>query len=138
MNKDKSSQIVADPNSETENEMTSSDRPETILETQPVSVSNPESNNSFELKKWIIAGGVVIVTIAVCIIFAKETEVCFFSTCNDYSDPLTTNSLTIGNDFLAYAGGAATLVVLTTLVGIPLLPAVALSTGVWFLVQMIP
>ena len=133
MENNQSSQIVSDR--ETQDEITSGGFPEQIIETQPVAIDS-QKNNALQLKKWIIAGGVVVLTIAVCIFLAKETDVCFMSTCNHYSDS-TGSETSIGNDFVAYAGGAATLLVLTTLVGIPLLPAVAISTGVWFVLQMI-
>jgi hypothetical protein len=135
MENNQSSQIVS--NKETQDEIISGNPSEQVLETQPVSVINTQNNNALQLKKWIIAGGVVVLTIAVCIFLAKETDVCFMSTCNHYSDSTGSDSTSIGNDFIAYAGGAATLLVLTTLVGIPLLPAVAISTGVWFVLQMI-
>ena len=139
MDNNQSSEIISNSNSEAQREIASSDRPKQILETQQVSVMNSEDNNSIELKKWAIASGVVILTLAVCILLSKETDACFFSTCNDYSDSVATGSTSasIGNDFLAYAGGAASLLVLTTLVGVPVLPAVAISTGVWFLVHLI-
>lgn len=142
-----SSEIVSNSNNEAENEIASNtpqseslqDTSEQILETQPVSVINAENNNSLELKKWLITSGVVILTLAVCILLSKENDVCFLSTCNEYSDSTATDltSTSVGDDFIAYAGGAATLLVLTTLVGVPLLPAVAISTGIWFLVHLI-
>ena len=135
MENNQSSQIVS--NQETQDEITSGNPSEQVLETQPVSVVNTQNNNALELKKWIITGGVVVLTIAVCIFLAKETDVCFMSTCNHYSDSTGSDSTSIGNNFIAYAGGAATLLVLTTLVGIPLLPAVAISTGVWLVMQII-
>lgn len=135
MENNQSSQIVS--NNETQDEITSGNPPEQVLKTQPVSVINTQNNNTLELKKWIITGGVVVLTIAVCIFLAKETDVCFMSTCNHYNDSVGSDSTSIGNDFIAYAGGAATLLVLTTLVGIPLLPAVAISTGVWLVMQII-
>lgn len=140
MENNQSSQIVSNNEARPQNEITSNeseaDLQEPILDTQPVSVVN-QNNNSLELKQWAIAGGVVVLTIAVCIFLAKETDVCFMSTCNHYSDSTGSDSTSIGNDFIAYAGGAATLLVLTTLVGIPLLPAVAISTGVWLVMQII-
>ena len=137
MDNNQPSQIVSDSANEAQNAISSSDRPETVPETQPVSVINPESNNFLVRKKWIIVCTAGVLALAVFFLFAKETDVCILNACNDYSDSLATDSSSIGNDFLAYAGGAATLVVLTTLVGVPLLPAVAVATGVWFLVQMI-
>ena len=138
MENNQSSEIIS--NNETQNEIAQNETPETVLQTQPVSVIDSESNNSFALKKLAIfcAGGVL--ALSVFFIFAKGTDVCLAINCTEYSDSVTTSSgssTSIGNDFVAYAGGAASLLVLTTLVGVPLLPAVAISTGIWFLVQMI-
>ena len=139
------SQLVSNSHSDAQSEITSKtprsgavvESPETILETQSASAINSENNNSFELKKWMIFCTAGVLAIAAFFLFAKETDVCFLSTCNDYSDSIGTDSISMENNFLAYASGTASLIVLTTLVGVPLLPAVAISTGVWFLVQMI-
>ena len=140
MNNDRSSEIIANSNSETQNDIAQSDRNEPVIETQRVSLMNAESNDSFDFKKWLIAGGVVALTLAICILLSKENDFCLFSTCNSFSDSTATElsapTTSIEDDFIAYAGGAATLLVLT-LVGIPLLPAVAISTGIWLVMQMI-
>ncbi len=127
-------------NNETQNAIAQNTIPETVLQIQPVSVINPENNNSFVLKKIAIFCAAGVLALSVFFIFAKGTDVCLAINCNDYSDSVATSSASstsIGTDFVAYAGGAASLLVLTTLVGIPLLPAVAISTGIWFLVRMI-
>jgi hypothetical protein len=114
--------------------------PETILETQPVSVINLENNNSFVLKKLVIFCAAGVLALSIFFIFAKGTDVCLAISCNEYSDSVATgsaSSTSIGTDFVAYASGAASLLVLTTLVGVPLLTAVAISTGIWFVIQMI-
>lgn len=114
--------------------------PENVLQTQPVSVINSESNNSFKLKKWAIICSAVVLALALFLILSKETDICLAITCNNYSDSVTTDSAlssSIGTDVVAYAGGAASLLILTSLVGVPLLPAVAVSTGIWFLIKMI-
>ena len=134
MENNQSSEIIA--NNETQNAIAQNESPETVLQTQPVSVINSESNNSFELKKWIIICIAGVAAITCFFLFAKETDVCFLSTCNDYSDSMATGSTSVGNEFLVYAGSAATLVGLT-LIGVPLLPAIAVSTGVWFFVHLI-
>ena len=145
MDNNQPSEIIS--NNEIENAMPSASSaiaenqtPETILQTQPVSVVNPESDNSFALKKIAILCAAVVLALSVFFIFAKGTDVCVAINCNDYSDSLATSSAaseSIGTDFVAYAGGAASLLVLTAVVGLPLLPAVAISTGIWFLVRMI-
>ena len=112
--------------------------PETVLQTQPVSVIN--SDNNFALKKIAIFCTAGVLALSAFFIFSKETNICAGLICNHYSDPSATHLPpieSIGSDFVAYGVGATSLLVLTTLVGVPLLPAVAVSTGIWFLVQMI-
>ena len=136
MNNNSSSEIISNSDNKAQNSISQSDRSE-VAETESVISSKP-NNNALESLKIAIAGGVVILTLAICILLSKENDVCFFSTCNEYSDSTATNlTSTLGDDFIAYAGGAASLLVLTTLVGVPLLPAVAISTGIWFLVRII-
>ena len=138
MDNNRSSEITS--NNETHNEIAQNETPETVLQTQPVSVINSESNNSFALKKIAIVCAAGVLALSVFFIFAKGTDVCLAVNCNDYSDSVATSSSSaesIGTDFVAYAGGAASLLVLTAVVGVPLLPAVAISTGIWFLVRMI-
>ncbi|MGL5939745.1 MAG: hypothetical protein ACRC2S_05070 [Waterburya sp.] len=137
-NHDQSSDIVF--NNETNNEIAQNEILETVLQTQPVSVINPENDNSVVLKKIAIFCAAGVLALSVFFIFAKGTDVCLAINCNDYSDSVATgadSSTSIGTDFVAYAGGAATLLVLTALASVPLLPAVAISTGVWFVIQMI-
>ena len=138
MDNNQSSEIIS--NNEIQNEITPNESLKTVLETQPVSVINPESNSSFALKKIAIFCAAGVLALSVFFIFAKGTDVCLAINCNEYSDSVATNSAStesIGTDFVAYASGAASLLVLTAVVGVPLLPAVAISTGIWFLVQMI-
>lgn len=134
MNNDRSSEIIS--NNE-RNAIAQNETPETVLQTQPVSAINSD-DNSFTLKKIAIFCAAGVLALSVFFIFAKGTDVCLAINCNDYKDSIASGSSTpIGTDFVAYAGGAATLLVLTTLVGVPLLPAVAISTGIWFAIQMI-
>lgn len=133
MNNNQSSEIVSNSDSEVQNSLAQSSPSETVAV-----ISSEANKNSLEFKKWAIAVGTVILTLTICILLSKENDVCFLSTCNEYSDSTATGTSTsVGDNFIAYAGGAASLLVLTTLVGVPLLPAVAISTGVWFVLQMI-
>lgn len=137
-NNNQSSEIIA--NNETQHEIAQNELSETFLQTQPVSVINPENDSSFALRKLIIFCTAGVLALLVFFIFAKGTDVCLAINCTNYSDSLATgsaSSTSIGTDFVAYAGGAASLLVLTTLAGVSLLPAVAISTGVWFVLQMI-
>lgn len=133
MDNNQTSEIIS--NNETENEIAQNETPETVLQTQPVSVVNSESNNSFELKKWAIVGSFIVLAIAVYVLLSKESDTCLFSTCSEYSYS-SGDSTSVGNEFLIYAGSAATLVGLT-FVGVPLLPAIAASAAFWFLVHLV-
>lgn len=83
--------------------------------------------SNISLSKSFI-GGLILLGLAVTFFtFTKGSQICLWSECSSLP-PVT-------GDFWAFAGGAATLVVLTTLVGMPLLPAVAISTGIWLLMQ---
>jgi len=81
-------------------------------------------------QKSIIGGLIFLGIIATFFIFTKGTEICLWSDCSKVTPPVTPVS-----EFLAFTGGAGTLIILTTLVGMPLLPAVALSTCVWLVMQ---
>ena len=133
MNNNQPSEIIS--NNETQESIARNESPQTVLQTQPVSVINSESNNSLELKKWAIVGSFIVLAIAVCVLLSKETDTCLFSTCSEYSYS-SGDSASVGNEFLIYAGSAATLVGLT-LIGVPLLPAIAASAGVWFFVHLV-
>jgi hypothetical protein len=138
MDNKQSSEIIS--NKKIQNEIAQNESSATVLQTQPVSIIDPESNNSFALKKLVIFCAAGVLALSVFFIFAKGTDVCLAINCNDYSDSVATgssSSTSIGTDFVAYAIGSATLIVLTALVGVPLISAVAISTGVWFVVQMI-
>lgn len=135
MDNNQSSEITSNND---QDKIAQNETPETVLQTQPVSVIN--SDDSFALKKIAILCAAVVLALSVFFIFAKGTDVCLAINCNDYSDSVATSSpssKSIGTDFVAYAGGAASLLVLTAVVGVPLLPAVAISTGIWLLVRMI-
>jgi hypothetical protein len=78
-----------------------------------------------------VVGGIIFLGLAVTFfIFTKGTQICLWSDC-----PILPPPPPVTGDFWAFAGGTATLMVLTTLVGMPLLPAVAASIGVWLLMQ---
>ena len=83
--------------------------------------------SNISLSKSFIGGLIFLGLAATFFILTKGTQICLWSECSTLP-PVT-------GDFWAFAGGAATLMVLTTLVGMPLLPAVAISTGIWLLMQ---
>ena len=85
------------------------------------------SNISFSK---LIVGGLIFLGLAVTFfVFTKGTQICLFSYCPPIIEPPLTDV------FLAFAVGSGTLMVLTTFAGIPLLPAVAASIGVWLVMQ---
>lgn len=86
--------------------------------------------SNISLSKSIIGGLIFLGLAATFFVFTKGTQICLWSEC-----PTLPLQPPVTGDFWAFAGGTATLMVLTTLVGMPLLPAVAISTGVWLLMQ---
>ncbi len=93
------------------------------LKTVLVSVSSVPSGK-------LILGTVLLLGIfATFLTFAKGSTLCLWSDCSPVVPPTT------GNEFWAFAGGASALIVLTTLMGLPLLPAVGIATGIWFLIS---
>lgn len=102
------------------------------IETPTVSLKVPGSGFSLHLNKWVVLGIFGVAMVATFFLLTKGSEFCLFSTCLPPID--STGSLAM--NFWAFAGGTAALVVLTTVLGIPLVPAVAASFGVWFLMQM--
>ncbi len=83
--------------------------------------------SNISLSKSFVGGLIFLGLAATFFILTKGTQICLWSECSTLP-PVT-------GDFWAFAGGAATLMVLTTLIGMPLLPAVAISTGIWLLMQ---
>jgi hypothetical protein len=102
------------------------------IEAPAVSLKLPSSGFSLQLNKWAVLGLFGIAIVATFFLLTKGSEFCFFSTCLSPAD--STSSLPM--NFWAFAGGTAALVVLTTFFGVSLVPAVAASFGVWFLMQM--
>ena len=102
------------------------------IETPAVSLKLPGSGFSLHLNKWVVLGVFAVAMVATFFLLTKGSEFCLFSTCLPPIEP--TSSL--GMNFWAFAGGTAALVVLTTVFGVSLVPAVAASFGVWFLMQM--
>ncbi|MEH1914898.1 hypothetical protein [Nostoc sp.] len=102
------------------------------LETPAVSLKLPGSGFSLHLNKWVVLGVLGVAMIATFFLITKGSEFCLFSTCLTPID--STNSLAI--NFWGFAGGTAALVILTTFFGVSLMPAVAASFAIWFLMQM--
>ena len=82
---------------------------------------------SVPMGKLIFGSILVIGIVATFLTFAKGSTVCVLSDCKStVAAPVT------GSEFWAFAGGTATLLILTTFMGFPLLPAVGIATGIWF------
>jgi hypothetical protein len=65
------------------------------------------------------------------LVFSQGSHFCFLSYCLDNPIPVAS----VGNDFLAYSGGTAALILLITMLETPLLPAAGISAGIWFLLH---
>ncbi|MFE1746295.1 hypothetical protein [Coleofasciculus sp. H7-2] len=102
------------------------------IETPAVSLKLPGSGFSLHLNKWVVLGVFGVAMVATFFLLTKGSEFCLFSTCIPPID--STGSLAM--NFWGFAGGTAALVVLTTFFGVSLVPAVAASFAVWFLMQM--
>lgn len=102
------------------------------IETPAVSLKIPGSGFSLHLNKWVVLGVFGVAMVATFFLLTTGSEFCLFSTCLPPID--STGSLAM--NFWAFAGGTAALLVLTTFFGVSLVPAVAASFGVWFLMQM--
>ncbi|MBN3959864.1 hypothetical protein [Nostoc sp. NMS8] len=102
------------------------------IETPAVSLKIVGSGFPLHLNKLVVLGFFGVVMVATFFLLTKGSEFCLFSTCMQPID--STNSLAM--NFWGLAGGTAALVILTTFFGVSLMPAVAASFAVWFLMQM--
>jgi hypothetical protein len=102
------------------------------IETPTVSLKLPGSGFSLHLNKLVVLGFFGLVMVATFFLLTKGSEFCLFSTCLTPIDPTSPLAM----NFWGFAGGTAALVVLTTFFGVALMPAVAASFAVWFLMQM--
>lgn len=88
---------------------------------------------SFRLSRLILGALLLLGIVATFFLLTKGSEFCFLSTCNDIQPAYQS---TEAGEFWAFTGGTATLVVLTTLMGVSLLPALGISTVIWYLMHM--
>jgi hypothetical protein len=122
-------------------------QPENVLsETFPSEIQQPKPSEGSELVfsssvsrilsaspgKLLIAGLILAGILATFLVFSQGSHFCFLSYCLDNPVP----AVSIGNDFLAFTGGTASLILLSTMLGTPLLPAIGIASGVWFLLHM--
>ncbi|MEG4625077.1 MULTISPECIES: hypothetical protein [unclassified Microcoleus] len=78
--------------------------------------------------RWAVLGIVVVAIGCTFFLLTKGSEFCFFSTCS-MGDTGASSAI----NFWGFLGGTATLIILTTVIGVPLVPAVAAALGIWFL-----
>ncbi|MEG4996956.1 hypothetical protein [Microcoleus sp. B4-D4] len=81
--------------------------------------------------RWAVLGIVVVATACTFFLLTKGSEFCFFSTCS-----MGDTGGSIANNFWGFLGGTATLIILTNVFGVALVPAVAAAMGIWFLMQI--
>ncbi|NJR16801.1 MAG: hypothetical protein HC785_14545 [Calothrix sp. CSU_2_0] len=92
-------------------------------------IENANQNSKVVLSNKVIVGGILLICIiGTLLLINGGNDLCLFSTCG-YSRFHTTFT----SDFWSYAGGAATILVLTSFLGMSILPAVGISAGIWLL-----
>ncbi|NJL11044.1 MAG: hypothetical protein HC908_15170 [Calothrix sp. SM1_7_51] len=101
-------------------------------DTQEVIESANKNPNFLSSNKLILGAILLICVIGTLVLINGGNDLCLFSTCADSLSPTHTTTLT--SDFWSYAGGAATLLVLTSFLGMSILPAVGISAGIWLLI----
>jgi hypothetical protein len=122
-------------------------QPENVLsETFPSEIQQPKPSEGSELVfsssvsrilsaspgKLLIAGLILAGILATFLVFSQGSHFCFLSYCLDNPIP----AASVGNEFLSYSGGTAALILLISVLGTPLVPAVGISAGIWFLLRM--
>ncbi|AVH68451.1 hypothetical protein [Nostoc sp. 'Peltigera membranacea cyanobiont' N6] len=102
----------------------------TAIPIEAVQSTNKNLILSIDSKKLLILGLVIIGIVATFFLVTRGNELCLFSFCTDVGR----HSATLTSDFWAFAGGTATVIVLTTFLGVSLLPAVGIASAVWFFI----
>jgi hypothetical protein len=102
----------------------------TAIPLEAVHTTNKNSILSVDSKKLIVIGLLIIGIVATFFLVTRGNDLCILSFCNDVGR----HSSTLTSDFWAFAGGTATVIVLTTFLGISLLPAVGIASAVWFFI----
>ncbi|MCU0546978.1 MAG: hypothetical protein MUE44_33260 [Oscillatoriaceae cyanobacterium Prado104] len=98
---------------------------------EPTSFSLSFLGAQISVGKWAVLGIVVIAIGCTFFLLTKGSEFCFFSVCT-----MGGTGGSIANDFWGFLGGTATLVILTTVIGVPLVPAFVAAMGIWLLIQI--
>ncbi|WP_335102318.1 hypothetical protein [Nostoc sp.] len=97
---------------------------------ETVQATNNNSKLPLDLSKLIIVVIFIIVLATTFFIINRGSDVCIFSFCSETEK----YSSTVTSDFWAFAGGTATVFVLTTFLGLSIVPAVLISSVVWFII----
>ncbi|MEH2105818.1 hypothetical protein [Nostoc sp.] len=97
---------------------------------ETVQTTNNNSNLPLYLSKLIVVAIFLIVLATTFFIVNRGSDVCIFSFCSETER----HSSTVTSDFWAFAGGTATVFVLTTFLGLSIVPAVLISSVVWFII----
>ncbi|MHC5599119.1 MAG: hypothetical protein ACYTXC_24770 [Nostoc sp.] len=97
---------------------------------ETVQATNRNSNLPLDLSKLIVVAIFLIVLATTFFIINRGSDVCIFSFCNETER----HGSTVTSDFWAFAGGTATVFVLTTFLGLSIVPAVLISSVVWFVI----
>ncbi|WP_427160914.1 hypothetical protein ACQFX9_04615 [Aliinostoc sp. HNIBRCY26] len=97
---------------------------------KPANRSSILSSLPSDVTKMIVLGLFIIGIVATFFLVTRGNELCIFSFCSD----MGRHSPTLTSDFWAFAGGTATVVVLTSFLGVSLLPAVGIASAVWFFI----
>lgn len=105
--------------------MSSSSNPS---KTSTDSKSRKFSLATFPLSRLVLGGILLVGLIATVLLILRGTDFCIFSVCIDQG----TSGGGLVVDFWAFTGGAVALLA-TVYLGLPLLPAVGVAAGVWFL-----
>jgi hypothetical protein len=101
-------------------------------DTQEV-IENANQNSKVASSNKVIVGVILLICIiGTLILINGGNDLCLFSTCGDSHAHATNTTFT--SDFWSYAGGAATVLILTSFLGMSILPAVGISAGIWLLI----
>lgn len=102
----------------------------TAIPIETVQVTNKNLSLPIYLSKLIVVAIFLIVLAATFFIVNRGSDICIFSFCSEAER----HSSTVTSDFWAFTGGTATVFVLTTFLGLSIVPAVMISSVVWFII----
>ena len=106
--------------------MTSTPNPS---ESSSISKSAKSSLASLSYGKLALGSVMLIGLVATVLLVLRGTDFCLFSSCPQQ----VTSEGSLFTDFWSFAGGTVALLV-TIYLGLPLLPAVGIAAGAWFVI----